>query len=53
MKRLFELSINGKFSQYLMPSEVKLLRWEDGIKYTLTPVLVTIEKYNSVLGKNL
>jgi len=51
MKQVFELSINGKFIQYLMKSEVKLLKWGQGEVITLTPVEITTEKYKVYFGK--
>ena len=51
-KKLFELHINGKFTQYLLPSEVKLLKWEQCLEFKLIPVMVTTDRYNNVLGKN-
>lgn len=44
-KKVFELLINGKFSQYLKPSEVRLLKWDNEMKFTLIPVSLSIEKY--------
>jgi len=33
MKQVFELHINGKFSQYLMKSEVRLIKWEKEFRF--------------------
>jgi hypothetical protein len=52
MKKLFELSVNGQFVQYLLPSEIRLLKWESGKNYMLTPIEMTIEQYNLNFGKN-
>ncbi len=52
MKKVFELAINGRFTHYLLPSEVKLLKWEEGQNYQLTPVTITIEDYNLYFGIN-
>lgn len=52
MKKVFELAINGKISQYLLPSEIRLLKWDDGKVYTLTSVKVTNEFYFRTFGKN-
>lgn len=50
-KKLFELAINGVFSQYLLPSEIKLLKFDIEIVFTLTPIEVTEERYKLILGK--
>lgn len=51
MKKVFELSINGKFTQYLMLSEVKLLKWDIDLIFTLKPAEITKAHYNIVFGK--
>ena len=50
MKKAFELLINGKFSQYLKPSEVKLIKWEEGLSITLVPVMITFDKWKFAFG---
>lgn len=52
MKKVFELAINGSFIQHLLPSEVKLLKWEEGKTYQLTPVYISIKDYNIFFGIN-
>ena len=42
MKKVFELSVNGKFLQYLLPSEVRLLKWDEEKIFTLTPVKIPV-----------
>ena len=49
-KKVFELLINGKFSQYLKPSEVRLLKWDKELEFTLIPVVISTEKYNIYFG---
>ena len=53
MKQVFELAIDGIFTQYLMKSETKLipLIFEPGRIITLTCVEITKEKYDIVFGK--
>ena len=51
MKQVFKVFINGKFRQYLAKGEVKLLKWESGIKITLEPVVLTKEEYKIFFGK--
>lgn len=29
MKKVFELYMNEKFIQYLLPSEIRLIKWDD------------------------
>lgn len=49
-KKVFMLLINSKFSQYLKPSEVRLLKWDRDIQFTLIPVKISIERYNLKFG---
>lgn len=49
-KKVFELHINGKFFQYLLPSEVKLLKWEHDQEYTLKPINMSKEHYKIHFG---
>jgi hypothetical protein len=51
MKKVFELQINGKFVQYLNPSEIRLLKWEENNIYILTPVKISINDYKLFFGK--
>jgi hypothetical protein len=51
MKKIFELQINGKFTQYILPSEIKLIKWEKGLIFTLTPTEITNEHYKRITGK--
>ena len=50
MKKVFELAINGSFIQHLKPSEVNLLKWEEGKTYQLTPITISIKDYNNIFG---
>jgi hypothetical protein len=51
MKKVFELHINGKFSQFLLPSEIKLLKWDSDRIFTLKPVEITMARYKIEFGK--
>jgi hypothetical protein len=51
MKKVFELSINGKFAHYIKPSEIALLKWEEKLIYTLTPVTITAQQYKIVFNQ--
>lgn len=51
MVQVFKVYIDGKFSQYLMKSEVSLIRWYEGLKITLEAVEITREKYKILFDK--
>ena len=51
MKQVFELYINGKFTQYLMKSEVRLLKWDKFEVITLIPVEMDEAKYKFWFNK--
>lgn len=50
-KKVFELLINGKFSHYLKPSEVRLLKWDKEMEFTLIPVVISTETYKLNFGQ--
>ena len=50
MKKVFELHVNGKFTQYLRPSETHLLRWDAEIEFKLIPVKINDKDYKIHFG---
>ena len=45
MKKVFALYLNGEFLQYLKPSEIHLLKWDNTKIYQLKSVKITKEDY--------
>lgn len=50
MKRVFKVYINGNFTQYLKPSEVRLIKWEEGLRIELVAVLISEAAYKANFG---
>lgn len=51
MKKVFALYENGQFQQYLLLSEIRLIKWDKDIEYTLKPIEMTQEHYELFFGK--
>lgn len=50
-KKMFKLYVNDKFLQYLLPSDIRLLKWDEKKTYRLEPVMVSPSLYNKIMGK--
>lgn len=51
MKKVFALYENGQFQQYLLLSEIRLIKWDKDIEYTLKPIEMTQEHYELFFWK--
>jgi len=53
MKQVFKVYINGKFTQYLLKSELRLLSnpFTVGMKITLECVEISLADYKTFFGK--
>ncbi len=51
-RRVFEVYINGRRTQYLKPSEINLIRWEPGLDIRLVATELASSSYRVLFGLN-